>query len=301
MRCRISHASSVFRQSIRVSHPRAVKSSPSDDSLDHSSPLVDLSLGRHRNRCAWNGSVLPRKRRPDPFSPSPRLERLVHTVKRRPGPFSPDRFQQMRCQISHASSVFGSRFGFLNPAPSRALPPTTHSTTARWSTCRLVATAIAAPGTARSYREKKTRPLFSFRFPLPAFARTFFRTNDQPDHTLQLRVGQTGGMITIDVPRSLRLPTTNWTYLIRNGARVILGVVQRWGVEESTAAGTSDRTVLDVPQIEPGAYSLCTTAAGGIPNAGPLDPNQLRLRRSGPLRPLDPPAGVAAQAIRSRA
>jgi hypothetical protein len=103
----------------------------------------------------------------------------------------------------------------------------------------------------------------------PGFARTFLRTRYRPDSTLNLQVHQQGGLLTVDIPRTYRSPSTYWTYLVRGEARVMLGTLQRWGVEQTAAP---DRAILDVPQIEPGEYRLCAVPAGGVENAGPLDP-----------------------------
>ncbi len=106
----------------------------------------------------------------------------------------------------------------------------------------------------------------------PGFARTFLRLAHRRDRTLNLRLNSAGGTIVIDVPRALHVPTTNWTYLVRGEARVMLAMAERWGLEQPSP--DRERMILEVPQMEPGAYALCTTRAGGAPNAGPLDPSR---------------------------
>lgn len=106
----------------------------------------------------------------------------------------------------------------------------------------------------------------------PGFARSFFRIPWQKGRKLHLSVDQIGGALTIDVPKSMELPITTWVHLVRGDARILLGLAQRWGIVQSPSA--PDRYTLVVPQMEPGAYRLCATPAGGLATVTPFDPNR---------------------------
>ena len=106
----------------------------------------------------------------------------------------------------------------------------------------------------------------------PGFAHMFFRTQYQKGSKLRIPVTQAGGTLTIDVPESFRMSTATWVYLLREDARVHLGMAQRWGTPQAPSG--KDRYTLEVPQMEPGPYRLCATVAGGIENASPIDPRR---------------------------
>ncbi len=91
----------------------------------------------------------------------------------------------------------------------------------------------------------------------PSFALRMLPILLQPDHPLEISVEQDGGMLVLELPED----HSTFPLLAHAGTFTIPTLLQRWAVLQGSR-GTSGRLVL--PNVEPGAYSLCIKASAEL-------------------------------------
>jgi hypothetical protein len=156
-----------------------------------------------------------------------------------------------------------------------------------------VETAVTdVDGTFRLRLPAATRSLNLLVFP-PGFAMRMLPAVVQKDSPIEVMVEPDGGTLTIELPgggASQALPL-----LAHGGTWIPLGLMARWQRLQGSGRGTSGRMVL--PNLEPGAYSLCVQASPELRHGqeppqdgrcanGVLPPyGELSLRSPGPVVP----------------
>jgi hypothetical protein len=99
------------------------------------------------------------------------------------------------------------------------------------------------------------------------FAHHMLRAPYRSDAAMQVRLSQIGGTLTVEIPRSALRPPG--AYLVRGLARMPVVTFERWSIARKTR--DRDHLRLEIPSMEPGAYTLCLVTPGAVPHTEPLD------------------------------